>query len=325
MSEEITLLRKAELFSKLQQRELEVIAKNSEFVSFPDNGVIFNAGSPGSTLYIIKEGEVRIISHTEVGEEREIAHFIKGECFGELDFFENTVRTADAVAETETTLLCFPARGTSFTDILSAYPSICARILHKLITLVAGRIRYTNKLVSEKTPWIEDLRKQVLYDKLTGLYNRSYLDEDFKTQLDSFGDKTALLVIKPDNFKEINDRFGHAAGDKVLRVLADMVRVKLTTDDIGVRLRGDEFALVLPGKDAGIALGLARDLMRSIQDFNIQEYIGDDDFRLTASAGITLFPDHTRDAHELVDKAFAAMWQARESGGNNVLLYGAKE
>ncbi len=322
MSEEITLLQQAELFSKLQQRELEVIAEYSEFAAFPDNGMIFSAGSPGNALYIIKEGEVRIITHTEHHEELEIAHFIRGECFGELDFFENAPRTADAVAETETNLLCFPARGTSFTDILTKYPSICARILHKLITLVAGRIRYTNKLVSEKTPWIEDLRKQVLYDKLTGLYNRSYLDEDFKAQLTSFGERTALLVIKPDNFKEINDRFGHAAGDKVLRVLADMVRVKLSTADIGVRLRGDEFAVVLPGKDAGMAQNLAQDLRRSIRDFNIQEYIGDDDFRLTASVGITLFPDHTRDAHELVDKAFAAMWRARESGGNVVLVWG---
>jgi diguanylate cyclase (GGDEF)-like protein len=321
MTEKIALLKKAELFSKLQHQELEIIAKYSEMKKFADGRDIFSAGDAGDVLYIIKKGEVRIITHTEAGEQREIAHFIKGECFGELDFFENAPRTADAVAETDTELLCFPAPGKSFTDILSEYPSICARILHKLITLVAGRIRYTNKLVSEKTSWIEDLRKQVLYDKLTGLYNRAYLDEDLKSQLSGFGDKTSLLVIKPDNFKEINDRFGHAAGDKVLRVLADMVKVKLSTADIGVRLRGDEFAIVLPGKNSASARNLADDLHNSIQSYNIQEYIGDDDFQLTASIGIAVYPDHARDAKELEETAFSAMWQARTAGGNSILLY----
>jgi diguanylate cyclase (GGDEF)-like protein len=323
MSEKTTLLKKAEIFSKLQQQELEVIARYSEFKTYPDDTVIFRSGSLGNALYIVKQGEVRIIVHTDHNEEREIAHFIKGECFGELDFFENAPRTADAVAETETVLLCFPAKGKQFTAILSEHPSICARILHKLITLLAGRIRYTNKLVSEKTPWIEDLRKHVLYDKLTGLYNRNFLDEDFRVQLPDYGEVTSFLVIKPDNFKEINDRFGHAAGDKVLRVLADMVKTNLARSAIGVRLRGDEFAIILPNHDPENARLLAEDLRQTIYNFNIQEYIGDDDFHLTVSIGIAAYPVHVREAHELVDKAFNTMWQARESGGNKVLLFSA--
>jgi len=320
MNEKIALLKKAEIFSKLQHRELDVIAKYSELKTYPDNEVIFKSGSLGNALYIIKQGEVRIINRTENNEEREIAHFIKGECFGEIDFFENAPRTADAAAETETILLCFPTAGILFTNILEEHPSICARILHKLVTLVAGRIRYTNKLVSEKVPWIEDLRKQVLYDKLTGLYNRSFLDEDFKVQLPNYGEKTSLLVIKPDNFKEVNDRFGHAAGDKVLRVLADMVKAKLASNDIGIRLRGDEFALVLPDQNLEKAQTIAEELKETIFNFNMQDFIGDEDFHLTASIGVAAYPLHTHEAQELVTKAFDTMWQARTDGGNRVLL-----
>ncbi|MBN1799202.1 MAG: GGDEF domain-containing protein [Spirochaetales bacterium] len=320
MNDKIALLKKAEIFSKLQQQELKIVAKHSEFKTYPDNEVIFKSGSLGNALYIIKQGEVRIISRSGNNEEREIAHFIKGECFGEIDFFENAPRTADAVAETDTTLLCFPAQGFLFTDILEEHPSICARILHKLVTLVAGRIRHTNKLVSEKVPWIEDLRKQVLYDKLTGLYNRSFLDEDFNVQLPGYGDKTSFLVIKPDNFKEVNDKFGHAAGDKVLRVLADMVKAKLTGKDIGIRLRGDEFALVLPNQNQESAQKIAEELKQAIFNYNMQDFIGDEDFHLTVSIGIAVYPVHTTEASELVTKAFDTMWRARTGGGNKVLL-----
>jgi diguanylate cyclase (GGDEF)-like protein len=310
MNEKNALLKTVELFSKLQQQELEIIAKYSEYKTYADNEVIFKVGSLGDALYIIKQGEVRIITHTGHDEEREIAHFIRGECFGELDFFENAARTADALAENETTLLCFPARGKTFTDMLSSHPSVCARILHKLITLLAGRIRYTNKLV---------------YDKLTGLYNRSFLAEDFKTELPRYGEKTSLLILKPDNFKEVNDKFGHAAGDRVLRILADMIKTKLKPKDVGIRLRGDEFAIVLPNLDCQNALCFAEDLKKSIAGYNIQEFIGDDDFYLTASIGVAEYPLHSQEADKLVEKAFDCMWQARTSGGNTVLLLPAKK
>jgi diguanylate cyclase (GGDEF)-like protein len=325
MNEIIPLLKTVELFTRLKQQELAIIAKYSELKSYTDNEVIFNSGSPGDALYIVKKGEVRIITHTEQNEDREIAHFIHDECFGELDFFENSARTADAVAENDTVLLCFPAKGKTFTEMLSHHPSICARILHKLITLLAGRIRYTNKLVSEKVPWIEDLRKQILYDKLTGLYNRSFLAEDFKIELPRYGEKTSLLIIKPDNFKEVNDRFGHAAGDRVLRILADMVKTKLKSNEIGIRLRGDEFAIILPDQDSEKALRLAEEIKETISSFNLQDFIGDDDFHLTASIGIAVYPLHTYEADVLVEKAFNTMWQARTSGGNAVRLLLSKK
>jgi diguanylate cyclase len=315
----IELLKKTDLFSKLKNDELEVIAENSEYINFPDNGIIFRTGDNALSFYIIKEGEARIISRSENNGGREIAHFIKGELFGELDLFENTDRTSDAIAETDTVLLSFPKKGILFTDILQNHPEICAQIVYKFLALVAGRIRFTNKLVSEKTSWIEDLRKQILYDNLTGLYNRSFLEEDFKAQLHNYGKSTSLLAIKPDNFKTINDSYGHEAGDKALRLLADMIKSRLRSADIAVRYRGDEFMVILPGQDVLQAMPVAEDLLASIFMTDLKSVIDDTKFKFTASIGLADYPFHTNNPESLVKTALEKMFDARNSGGNKVI------
>ncbi len=319
MTDMIQTLKNTELFSKLKDDELEIIAGNSEYIHYRDNEQIFRTGMSAFSLYVIKEGEARIISRPDNGGGREIAHFIKGEIFGELDLFENTERTADAVAESDTVLLAFPKQGVLFTEILEKHPEICAQIVYKFLALVAGRIRFTNKLVSEKTTWIEDLRKQILYDNLTGLYNRSFLDQDFKNQLYNYGNTTSVLVIKPDNFKIINDGYGHEAGDKALRLLADMVKSRLQISDIVVRYRGDEFAVILPAQNSEQAMSIAEDILASICEIDLKPIINNKDFSFTASIGIAVYPVHSNDSENLLKKAFDKMLEARNSGGNTIL------
>lgn len=315
----IELLKNAELFSKLKEEELEIIAGNSEYLNFNDNELIFRTGTPSLSLYVVKEGEVRIIAHSDNSDGREIARFINGETFGELDLFENTKRTADAVADSDTLLLAFPKRGILLTEILEKHPEICAQIVYKFLALVAGRIRFTNKLVSEKTTWIEDLRKQILYDNLTGLYNRSFLDQDFKNQLYNYGRTTSVLVIKPDNFKIINDGYGHEAGDKALRLLADTVKSRVQISDIVVRYRGDEFVAILPNQNYEQAMSIAEDILASIYDIDLNPIINKKEFNFTASIGIAVYPVHSNDSENLQKKAFDKMIEARNSGGNRIL------
>ncbi len=320
MNDMIELLKNTELFLKLKEDELGIIAEYSEYLYFHDDEVIFKSGTAPLSLYIIKQGEVRIIAHSDNGEGREIAHFIKGETFGEPDLLENTERTADAVAESETVLLAFPKRGISFKEILEKHPEIYAQIVYKFLALVAGRIRFTNKLVSEKTPWVEDLRKQILYDNLTGLYNRSFLDEDFKTQLYNYGSASSVLIIKPDNFKLINDGYGHEAGDKALRLLADTVKSGLQARDIAVRYRGDEFAVILPDQNSEQAMFIAKNILASIHEIDLKPIINENDFHFTASIGIAIYPVHSKDPESLVKMAFEKMLEARGGGGNKILV-----
>jgi diguanylate cyclase len=320
MGEKTNLLKAIELFSSLKENELNVVAENSEYIEFKNDQVIFTEGSAAESLYIVNKGGVRITKKTQDGKEMDIAKFIPGELFGELDMFEAVPRPAGAIAEEDTSVLVFPRRGLNFTALLDKYSDIFAHILDDLIAMVAHRIRETNKLVSEKTKWIEELRSQILYDQLTGLYNKSYLTEEFPSQIAQFTQGAAVLYVKPDNFKHINDTFGHTAGDGALLLLAATVKSFLKEKDIGVRYRGNEFVAVFPNTDRDQAFTLANEIRQAVYAIDLKALTGGQDFHLTASVGIALYPEQSRDSNALVDKSFAILTELQKAGGNRVGL-----
>jgi diguanylate cyclase (GGDEF)-like protein len=311
------LLQRVSLFRKLKPDELDLIARYSGYEVYRDGDEVFAAGTNGESLFLVEQGGVRIIADKN-GEAHDIARFIEGELFGELDLFEDAPRAVSAAAEADTVLLVFPKPGLSFASLLRRHPALFARILDKLLAQVAQRIRETNKLVSEKTPWIEDLRRQILFDKLTGLYNKNYLEEDFKTGLSRWGGASALLAIKPDNFKQVNDGYGHEAGDKALRRLAETITAAVGKAGIGVRYRGDELMAVLPGTDAAGARAAADKILAAIPAIDLAPIINTDAIRLTASIGVAVYPAHGGTSGEIVERAVARMFDARRDGGDRV-------
>lgn len=321
LSEKLDLLRGVSLFSTLEQRELEVVALNSEYCTYREGDVIFHEGSRGGGLYVISQGEVLITKKRADGDTMGIAQFIQGESFGEMDLLENREMTASARAEKETKLLIFPSPGTRLQDVLDRHPDISARILHELMAVIAGRIRGTNRLISEKSQWVQDLKRQLYYDKLTGLYNRTFLEEEFPKQLADFGPETSVIMIKPDNFKTINDLFGHDAGDRALRLIAFSIKSQVRHTDIVVRYRGDEFAVIFPGTGFDKALVYAEHV-RSLLSRLDYAHITGDGFTTTVSIGLGTFPLHAVDPKELIVLCFNRMFSAREGGGDRVAVNG---
>ncbi len=311
------LLKRVALFRRLKEDELDLVVQYSGFSEYRDGEEIFAAGTNGESFFVVERGRVRILAEKE-GETRDIAQFIEGELFGELDLFEDAPRANGAAAEGETVLLAFPRPGLEFASLLEQHPSLFARILTKLIQQISQRLRETNKLVSEKTPWIDDLRRQLLYDKLTGLYNKSYLEEDFRAGIERSGETTSLLAIKPDNFKLVNDGYGHEAGDKALRMLADAVKAGIGREGVGVRYRGDELMAVLQRTGEAEARATAERLLGEIKAIDLEPVVNSKEIRLTASIGIASYPSRAAGAGELVEKAVAAMFEARNAGGDRV-------
>ena len=314
----LALLRRAALFAPLTPAELRLLAAGSAYVSFAPAERIFGEGPHDQELHLVKAGAVAIRKRAADGTERDIARFIEGEVFAEMDLLDESPRTAAAFADGAVTLLRFPAPGLAFRDLLEKKPEAWARILEKLLGVMAGRIRAANRLVSEKTPWVEELKRQLHRDKLTGLFNRTYLDEEFAGFLARSG-RTALLVLKPDNFKAINDTCGHDAGDRTLVMLGELVRSRLAEGDAGVRYRGDEFCLVLPGRVPARALEAAGAVREAVRALDMRKATGREFPPLTASLGVAVSPDDGPDAKALVARAFERMWDARSAGGDRVL------
>ncbi len=315
MANKIDLLRNVRIFAHLDEEKLKVVARFSRYYTYGKNEDIYRAGSRREEIFIIKSGEVLISREDPDGSRNDLARFIAGESFGELELLDNTPRVNTASAAEVSRLLIFPMKGVEFTSVLTRHPGIFALVLHDLLALIAGRIRSTNRIISEKSPWIQGLRRQLTTDKLTGLLNRTFLDEDFPSQLEEYGPEACLLVIKPDNFKQINDTFGHETGDRVLEIIAKTIKSAVREGDIPARYRGDEFCVILPETDSKTAYEIAKNVLAAFESLDIRHVTGEKIDTLTGSVGISRYPGDAPDCDGLIRTAFEKMRTVQESGG----------
>lgn len=155
-------------------------------------------------------------------------------------------------------------------------------------------------------------------DPLTGLYNRSRFEGELQrlaVQLErDTSVRAALLYFDLDEFKTVNDSFGHRAGDAVLLRIAGEVGQLLRGNEMFARLGGDEFAVVAPGADLAAAQTLAQRIISAVAALGF-EFEGTK-VRLTSSLGIALLPEHARRPEEWVARADIAMYAAKHAGKN---------
>lgn len=168
--------------------------------------------------------------------------------------------------------------------------------------------------ISRRKTLEEQLQDQALHDTLTRLPNRALFRDRLQQAIDrARREKTpvAMLLMDLDRFKEVNDTFGHQAGDELLREVAARLRTALRTSDTVARLGGDEFALVLPRTDAGGASTVAAALRQVLREpFAVERHRLDID----GSIGIAVFPGQGSDVTTLLRHADVAMYSAKHSG-----------
>jgi len=129
----------------------------------------------------------------------------------------------------------------------------------------------------------------------------------------------SFMMIDIDHFKNINDTFGHDAGDMVLRELGDILIRKSRKYDIACRFGGEEFVLCLPGACREIAEKRATEIRESVKRLSLH-YEGRDMGVITLSVGISIYPDLGETPAELMKKADHALYQAKESGRDQVVV-----
>jgi diguanylate cyclase (GGDEF)-like protein/PAS domain S-box-containing protein len=168
--------------------------------------------------------------------------------------------------------------------------------------------------------------EQLIYlaerDALTGLFNRRKLQEELTRLLaiaERHHTRGALIFFDLDEFKYVNDTFGHRAGDTMLIRIAGEVGSLVRRNETLSRLGGDEFALLMPDVTAQEAEALAERIVRAVSQIPFR--FEGQNFRLTTSLGIALYPEHAVNTEELIAHADAAMYQAKESGKNAWRIY----
>jgi diguanylate cyclase (GGDEF)-like protein len=160
-------------------------------------------------------------------------------------------------------------------------------------------------------------------DPLTDLYNRRRLVEEYERQVaraEREGGGVALVMLDLDNLKPINDRLGHAAGDRVIVAAAKILRKGIRATDAVARVGGDEFAILLADVDGGEAREIVGELLRAISTpmVNYERNVAGDVVYATASAGIAVggHPEVTLD--QLMHSADEALYEAKSAGGSDV-------
>jgi diguanylate cyclase (GGDEF)-like protein/PAS domain S-box-containing protein len=167
-----------------------------------------------------------------------------------------------------------------------------------------------------------DLQRFARYDSLTGLPNRSFFLDTLERTLSRAGrqrSRSALVFLDLDGFKAVNDGLGHAAGDTVLQTMAERLRAGTRTSDLVARIGGDEFTVLLQNlsraDDAAlVARGLLDRLAKTCRADN-------HDVTLSASAGISVYPEDGTDADTLLRNADLAMYRAKQEGKNTYRFF----
>ncbi|MEU4562018.1 diguanylate cyclase [Actinoplanes sp. NPDC023936] len=173
----------------------------------------------------------------------------------------------------------------------------------------------------------EEAQRLSLTDPLTGLWNYRYLREVLRREVERasrFGRMLTVLVLDLDHFKDVNDTYGHTAGDLVLGEFARRIRLGLREVDVAFRQGGEEFVVLLPETDAYGGVIVAERLGAAVRDCPVpidpRRPDLDDRISISVSIGIAVFPEHGNTAQEVLDAADEALYAAKNSGRDTYRL-----
>lgn len=314
-----------DLLSILEKRE-KAIEQNENQLR-----IILNA-SPNQVFALNKNGEFVFLNTSTANFYRKKISDLKGKSFfkthAEIDekeaysYFQHVERASAKAGET------YDA------DLVINNADSSKRVLH--VTMVTYEIyqqRCVLVIANDVTDRVEAehrVERLAFFDTLTQLPNRHQIEEKLKddirisSQRDTYG---ALLFIDIDDFKRINDTFGHSTGDALLLKLSNRMQTQIRKSETLARLGGDEFILSVPNiapsidKTEAFASNLAERLLRSIRR---PLRIGEHELEVSASIGIALYPDGASTLDKLLSAGDTAMYQAKAQGRDRYLVFNSQ-
>lgn len=194
-------------------------------------------------------------------------------------------------------------------------------ILSGIFLLTAWPLGFYVKIEGEHINKLEEL---VNKDGLTGVFNHRYFHDALKEKItlsEKYNKSTSMIFVDIDYFKHYNDLYGHQKGDEVLRTIGNILKTSIREEDIAARYGGEEFAIILPNTTEVEALALA-DKIRSIIEKT--KFYGEENQPkgvLTASMGVSVYPDKAKSDIELIKSADDALYRAKFFNKNRVETY----
>lgn len=323
LSDIVTLLGRSDFFSRLLQDDMYWLAAKSELASYPAGSVLFRSGDTAQRFFIVRAGAVAVSRTDGSGHSEEMARFVAGDVVGDFDFSRGAAYDAEAVCAEDSEILAFPGRGATMDDLVRERPDVSARILLRAVTMISSRVRSTQALISDNAPWVRELRRQMYTDSATGLWSRAFLDDELPRSLEP---PVAVVLCKPDRFKELCDAWTHSAGDAAMERIAGVLKdeARSLRKAWAIRLRSNETAIVVSACPAAEATAIAGRLAAAYRAIDLSPVTGDPGFRLSASVAVASWPADGKDFRGLVEQAYGLMTRAWKDGGDRVYALGAE-
>lgn len=322
-----SFLSRLSLFSGLDETEFALVIELLKIVRLNNGESVFNEGDTGKEMYIFFSGALSAYGTQPDGTQRKLFDIQQGDFFGEMSIISHEPRSATITATEDSILIML--KESDFFRIISDYPATGYKILRAISVVQNIWLDQSSKSYSDLLRWGENARRRAITDEMTGLYNRSFLEESLNERFNNHSMKLramSLLMMDLDRIHDVNDQYGIKAGDIVINAAADVIRSCLRPGDISARLAGDEFAVILPDTEIDNAVIVAEQIRVSIEKQQIEVPAKHETsetvfIKTRTSIGIASAPAHAGTTEDLMLKSDIALRKAKNLGRNRIEIF----
>lgn len=260
-------------------------------------------------VFVILSGALEV--RLESAESPPLTLLHPGQCAGEMSIIEEKDPSAWVIAARDSHLMVIEQ------EILWRMINVSHAFARNLLMILSSRVRSDNQVILDSVGVLREFERHAVTDALTDLHNRHWLDNMFRRRLERcLKDETAasMVMVDVDQFKQFNDRYGHVAGDRALRLVAETLRNHFRPGDMVARFGGDEFSVLLPGADIEAARTCAERARWAVLKATDEDAGAP---KITLSAGVAAVePGDTLET--LIARADDALYRAKLGGRNRV-------
>lgn len=306
-----------QLFRGTTQQSVAPLLADCPVVRVTEGEVVSSPKNRGGHLYVVLRGALSVMHADAIGSVDSAAgKVLPGECSGELSVLDENGRSDSMYALQESELLVIDA------ERLWRLIDESNGVARNLLRLLSFRVRAANAQSRRRQKVGEFYRQLSLVDGLTGLYNRTWLNETLPTLVNAAhasSEPLSILMIDIDHFKQFNDQYGHQCGDNALRAAARAIGNVLRPTDFAARYGGEELTVILPATAQEAALAVAQRLCEQVRKAVVFADMHKPLPHITASFGVAMLAAG-QDAEALVATADAALYRAKQAGRNQVAM-----